>query len=76
MATAAKPPEQPTYPGARATMVRVKPGSEKGGEVRAFAVKPVRLAPPGCSNCGHPIREHCWLHTIPCCPGKCSGVSA
>ncbi|MGH9001911.1 MAG: hypothetical protein ACRDYV_02165 [Acidimicrobiia bacterium] len=24
-----------------------------------------------CSNCGRPMAEHCWVHLVPCCPGKC-----
>lgn len=24
-----------------------------------------------CSNCGREMVEHCWVHLIPCCPGKC-----
>lgn len=24
-----------------------------------------------CSNCGVAISEHCDVHQIPCCPGKC-----
>lgn len=26
-----------------------------------------------CDNCGSHIEEHCELHTVPCCPGRCSG---
>ena len=26
-----------------------------------------------CANCGASLREHCHVHAIPCCPGKCSG---
>jgi hypothetical protein len=24
-----------------------------------------------CENCGKPIEDHCKIHAIPCCPGKC-----
>ena len=24
-----------------------------------------------CQNCGRDMGEHCWVHLIPCCPGKC-----
>lgn len=27
-----------------------------------------------CSNCNQPLTEHCKVHLIPCCPGKCEGV--
>lgn len=26
-----------------------------------------------CCNCHHPFSEHCAIHVIPCCPGKCLG---
>jgi hypothetical protein len=27
-----------------------------------------------CSNCGAKMREHCTVHLIACCPGKCSAA--
>jgi hypothetical protein len=24
-----------------------------------------------CGNCGSPLIDHCRMHLIPCCPGKC-----
>lgn len=26
-----------------------------------------------CSNCKQPFQDHCAVHIIPCCPGKCPG---
>lgn len=26
-----------------------------------------------CINCGRPMADHCGVHVIPCCPGKCPG---
>jgi len=27
-----------------------------------------------CSNCGRPTADHCTVHLIPCCPGRCPGA--
>lgn len=27
-----------------------------------------------CSNCGQLVRDHCTVHLIPCCPGRCPGA--
>lgn len=24
-----------------------------------------------CANCRRDLAEHCWIHLVPCCPGKC-----
>ena len=26
-----------------------------------------------CDNCHQPLREHCTVHLVPCCPGRCPG---
>jgi hypothetical protein len=28
-----------------------------------------------CENCHKRLFEHCTVHMLPCCPGKCSGVN-
>lgn len=47
----------------------------KGGDTRDLA--PGQLddgvwkASLICANCWHDFAEHCEVHLIPCCPGKC-----
>jgi hypothetical protein len=26
-----------------------------------------------CVNCGQPLWDHCEVHFLPCCPGRCPG---
>lgn len=34
-----------------------------------------RSDPLLCGNCGKPVADHCLVHLLPCCPGKCPGTS-
>ncbi len=36
--------------------------------------KKVRQSRTDCPNCAQPIIDHCKVHLIPCCPGKCEGL--
>ena len=45
-------------------MTAVQPGS---------ALDDQRWLKVRCSNCLKPVADHCRIHMMPCCPGRCSG---